>query len=220
MTAPRPAAFAFPIMVEVRNVPVLVAGGGREAPAKVKTLTALGAQVRFWSDAPAGAADFVRSPAVVTHSGNFESALLDGVRLAIVDTGDRALDRRIAAEARATSVLVNVIDDPLSCDWSAPAVLRRGDLTIAIASAGVAPALASRLRDRLRSVVGPEYGEFVAFLAEVRPRIMASGRSLAHRRRLWYELVDGPALELLRAGHDREAREAIGAAVLAWEGRS
>ncbi len=219
MTEPQPTAFAYPIMVEVRNAPVLVAGGGREAPAKVKTLTSLGAHVRLWCEAPAADWD-ARSSAVTAYSGEFQPALLDGARLAVVDTGDRELDRRIAAEARAKSVLVNVVDDPESCDWSAPAVLRRGDLTIAIASAGAAPALASRLRDQLRTVVGPEYGDFVSLLADVRPRIMATGRTLSDRRRLWYELVDGPALELLRAGRSIDAREAVAEIVLAWERRA
>lgn len=217
MTALRPAAFAFPIMVEVRDEPVFVAGGGREGTSKVKALTALGARVRLWTADPAQAGEFVDRSAVTAYSGAFDPSLLDAARLAIVDTGDRGLDRTIASAARERRVLVNVVDDPASCDWSAPAILRRGDLTVAIASAGVAPALASRLRDQLRSVVGSEYGDLVAILADVRPRIMASGRSLADRRRLWYELVDGPALDHLRAGRDRQARDAINGAVEAWE---
>jgi siroheme synthase-like protein len=219
MTAVRPSAFAFPIMVEVRDVPVFVAGGGREALAKVRALTALGARVVLWIADPGLAREPADQQAVTAHFGDFSQDLLEGARIAIVDTGDRELDRLIASEARACNVLVNVVDDPAACDWSAPAILRRGDLTIAIASAGIAPALASRLRDRLRSAIGPEYGDLVAMFAEVRPRIMASGRSFTDRRRLWYELVDGPALELLRAGKDREAGEAIRVAVGAWEAR-
>jgi len=219
MTAIRPSAFGFPIMVEVRDTPVFVAGGGREAPAKVRALAVLGARVVLWTADPGLAGEPVDQLAVTAHSGAFAQDLLEGARIAIVDTGDRDLDRRIASDARARHVLVNVVDDPGSCDWSAPAILRRGDLTIAIASAGIAPALASRLRDRLRSAIGPEYGDLVAMFAEVRPRIMASGRSLTDRRRLWYELVDGPALELLRAGKARDAREAIRVAIGVWEAR-
>jgi siroheme synthase-like protein len=173
----------------------------------------------LWTGDPAAAGDLVDRAAVTAHSGAFEPDLLNGTRIAIVDTGNRQLDRQIASEARARQVLVNVVDDPTACDWSAPAILRRGDLTIAIASAGIAPALASRLRDRLRSVIGPEYGELVSIFGEVRPRILASGRSFTDRRRLWYALVDGPALELLRAGQGREAREAVRTAVSAWEAR-
>ncbi|MCI0584857.1 MAG: bifunctional precorrin-2 dehydrogenase/sirohydrochlorin ferrochelatase [Chloroflexi bacterium] len=217
MTARPPGPFGFPIMVEVRDVPVFVAGGGREAAGKVKALAGLGAKVRLWVADQALASEPGDRTALPAHSGPFDPALLDGARLAIIDTGDRALDRRIAGEARRHQVLVNVVDDPESCDWSAPAILRRGDLTIAIATAGVAPALASRLRDQLRDVVGPEYRDLVDIFAEMRPRIMASGRSLADRRRLWYSLVDGQALDHLRAGRGREARDAISGAIESWE---
>lgn len=218
MTAPRPGAFGFPIMVEVSDALVFVAGGGREAPTKVKALGALGARVVLWLADPTVAEAPADRGAATIHTGAFDASLLEGARLAIVDTGDRVLDRQIAAEASRRKVLVNVVDDPDTCDWSAPAILRRGDLTIAIASAGVAPALASRLRDQLRGFVGPEYGDLVAIFADVRPRIAASGRSFADRRRLWYELVDGPALDHLRAARAYEAREAIETAIAMWAG--
>ena len=137
--------------------------------------------------------------------------------LAIIATGDRTLDRRIATEARARGVLVNTVDDIPFCDWSAPAILRHADLTIAIGTAGFAPALAARLRDRLRDLIGPEYGELLDIFRRVRPRIMASGRSFADRRRLWYELVDGPALDHIRAGRADDARQSVDGAIDAWE---
>ena len=73
-------------------------------------------------------------------------------------------------------VLVNTVDDIPACDWSAPAILRRGDLTIAVATGGIAPALAVRLRDRIAEV-RPAHGELLALFGELRPEIMATGRS-------------------------------------------
>ena len=108
------------------------------------------------------------------------------------------------------------MDDIPNCDWSAPAILRRGDLTIAIGTGGIAPALAVRLRDRAARDVGPEYGALLALFGEVRPRIMATGRSFRDRRRLWYGLVDGPALGLLRDGDEPAARRAVEEAIDAW----
>jgi siroheme synthase (precorrin-2 oxidase/ferrochelatase) len=74
------------------------------------------------------------------------------------------------------------------------------------------------LRDRIaEDVIGPEYAELVELFGEARPRIMASGRSFAERRRLWYALVDGPAIHLLREGRGAEARAAVDGAITAWE---
>jgi siroheme synthase-like protein len=188
------------MFLEVRDRVVLVAGDGPEARHKAASLADLGARVRRWIPA----------------EGPFQPALLDDALLAIVNTGDRVLDRQIAADARSRRVLVNTVDDIPACDWSAPAILRRGDLTIAVATSGVAPALAVRLRDRVAGEVGPAYGELLALFGELRPEIMATGRSFRDRRRLWYELVDGPALELVEAGEVEGARAALRAQVDAW----
>jgi siroheme synthase-like protein len=202
-TATRTAgAFAYPVFIEVRDRVVLVAGDGAEAKHKAATLAELGAAVRRWSPA----------------DGPFVPDLLDDALLAIVNTGDRVLDRQIAAEARSRRVLVNTVDDIPACDWSAPAILRRGDLTIAVATGGVAPALAVRLRDRFAEEVGPPHGELLALFGELRPEIMATGRSFRDRRRLWYELVDGPALAMLEAGDLDGARLALRSQVDAWLG--
>jgi siroheme synthase-like protein len=212
-----PGPFGFPIMVDVREQPVFVAGGGREAASKASTLAALGARVTVWADDHRETRALADRPGIVLTDGAFDPASLDGARLAIVGTGRAEVDRPIATEARARGVLVNTVDDTPYCDWSAPAILRRGDLTIAIGTAGFAPALATRLRDRLREVIGPEHGQLLDIFRDVRPRIMASGRSFADRRRLWYELVDGPALEQLRAGGSDDARRSIDDAIAAWE---
>ena len=170
------------------------AGGRRRGRGQAQggTLAELGAVVRRWTPAEA-----------------IEPALLDDALLAIVNTGDRVLDRQIAADARSRRVLVNTVDDIPACDWSAPAILRRGDLTIAVATGGIAPALAVRLRDRIAEEVRPAHGELLALFGELRPEIMATGRSFRDRRTLWYELVDGPALGLLEAGDTEGARQAL-----------
>jgi siroheme synthase-like protein len=217
MTSRRPGPFGYPIMIDVREQRVFVAGGGREAASKAKALAALGARVELWAEVHRETADLAARPEVSLRDGAFDQSLLDGTRLAIVNTGQVKLDRQIATAARGRGVLVNTVDDIPYCDWSTPAILRRGDLTVAIGTAGVAPALAARLRDQLRSVVGPEYAEFLAVLGDVRPRIMASGRSFADRRRLWYALVDGPALDLLRESRSADARAAIEQAIETWE---
>lgn len=213
-------AFAFPIMVEVRGIPVFVAGGGREARTKARALADLGAIVRFWTrewpdNEVAGGG--TGSGRIEARSGNFDPHDLVGARLAIVDTGDRALDRTIAQAARDRGVLVNTVDDVPGCDWSAPAILRRGALTVTVATGGVAPAVAVRVRDAIGAAVGPEYGALLEVLADVRPRIAASGRSFSDRRRLWYALADGPALALLRDGLDAEALATIDTQLAQWE---
>ena len=214
-------AFAFPIFVEVRGRRVLVAAGGREANAKARTLAGLGALVTAWAPEPGSTRRLETIDGITLVHGEFRPDLLAGAILAVVGTGDRDLDHRVAAVARERGVLVNTVDDIPWCDWSAPAVLRRGGLTVAIGTGGVAPALAVRLRDRIEEeLLGPEFADLLELFAEVRPEIMASGRPFADRRALWYDLVDGPAVEHLRAGRHAAARAAVADAVAAWEARA
>jgi precorrin-2 dehydrogenase/sirohydrochlorin ferrochelatase len=216
---PDPAPFGFPIMLEVRGRRAVVAGGGREPAGKAGSLADLGAEVVVWAEVHRQTSALEGSRGIELRSGPYDPAILDGALLAIVGTGDRELDHRIATDAREQRVLVNTVDDIPYCDWSAPALVRRGDLTISVASAGFAPALAVRVRDAIGELVGSEYGELLAILATLRPRIMATGEPFASRRRLWYELVDGPAFDLIRDGDVDGAQAQLERVVADWEGR-
>jgi precorrin-2 dehydrogenase / sirohydrochlorin ferrochelatase len=213
---PSESAFAFPVFLEVRNRTVFVAGGGHETTSKAATLAGLGARVRVWATDHHQTAALGNVPGVELCGGPFDANLLERAFLAIVGTGDRSLDRWIATEARTRGILVNTVDDIPFCDFSMPAVLRRGGLTVAFGTGGIAPALAVRLRDGLAEELGDEYAELLALLGELRPRIMATGRTFADRRRLWYELIDGPAIVELRAGRPEEARRVLDETVEAW----
>jgi siroheme synthase-like protein len=215
---PVPAPFAFPIMLEVRGRRAVVAGGGREPADKARSLAGLGADVVVWAEHHRETAALQGGAGIELRSGPFDPAILDDALLAIVGTGNRDVDHQIATAARQRRVLVNTVDDIPYCDWSAPAILRRGDLTISIATAGIAPALAVRIRDRISEMIGPEHGELLGILATLRRRIAATGKPFASRRRLWYALVDGAALELIRSGEPAEARVELERVVSSWEG--
>jgi len=74
------------------------------------------------------------------------------------------------------------------------------------------------VRDLIGEVIGAEYGELLALLAELRPAITGSGRPFGERRRFWYELVDGPALDATRNGDTAAAREALAGRLADWLG--
>jgi precorrin-2 dehydrogenase/sirohydrochlorin ferrochelatase len=93
---------------------------------------------------------------------------------------------------------VNTADEPALCDFIMPAVVRRGELTVAISTGGTSPALASRLRQEFSQMVGPEYTRLVELLARVRPEIRERIHNARDRRALHYRVLDSDVLACLK----------------------
>jgi siroheme synthase (precorrin-2 oxidase/ferrochelatase) len=70
-----------------------------------------------------------------------------------------------------------------------PAVVRRGDLQVAIGTEGYCPAYASHLRKRLERVVTEEHGQFLAELEALRKRLFKAVLDPAGRKGLLGQLV-------------------------------
>lgn len=201
----------YPVYLDLRGRRCVVVGGGAVALQKSRELRDAGAIVTVIS----------RQPSAELHAAAAEGRLalerrdyvegdLEGAFLVFAERGDDALLARVFAEAEARGIFCNAQDRLPYCSMIAPAVLRRGDLTVAISTAGRAPALAVRLRDELAARLGPEYAELLELAAALRPRIAESVPDFDERRQRWYALVDSDVLELLREGrrHDAAARAA------------
>jgi len=99
------------------------------------------------------------------------------------------------------------VDDPACCTFIAPAIVRRGDLTVAISTGGKAPALAVRLRQQLERALGDEYARFLELAGALRTPLTERYPDFEERKTRWYRLVDSEVLELLREGQDGKAQQ-------------
>jgi precorrin-2 dehydrogenase/sirohydrochlorin ferrochelatase len=120
---------------------------------------------------------------------------LDGTLLAIVATASRALNGSIYREAQRRGVLCNVVDDPEYCDFYYPAVVRRGDLQIAISTNGQSPSLAQKLRQQLERQFGPGYARWIAELGETRRLVLASSLDAERKSALLHSLASREAVK-------------------------
>jgi precorrin-2 dehydrogenase/sirohydrochlorin ferrochelatase len=185
----------------------VVVGGGEIASRKVVGLLRAGASVtvvapRLAPDLAArAAAGEVRHVAREHADGDLEHAFL-----AVAATDSVAVQRRVAEEAGRRRVLLNVVDAPELSSFIAPALLERGELQVAVSTAGAAPALAARLRDRIAEVVGPEWGEAVRLLRGVRERLRRERRTASERQRILRDLSADLARRLRAGDRDGVAR--------------
>ncbi len=130
---------------------------------------------------------------------------LDGAFLCVASSDDPSERTRIARVARTHGVLVNVMDDIPNCDWAAPALVRRGELAIAISTGGASPALAKKLRVQLSERFGEGWADVLAVLRAVREETLPFLPDLGERAARWNRALDvDEAAELIRNGRGDE----------------
>jgi precorrin-2 dehydrogenase / sirohydrochlorin ferrochelatase len=186
----------FPMFLKLAGKQCLVVGAGKVGEPKIGGLIYTGArihvvaieasgQVHDWADA--GKIDLELRP--------FSESDLDGKFLAVAATASESLNKLIYSEAQRRGVLCNVVDVPEYCDFFYPAVVRRGDLQIAISTAGQSPSLAQKIRQQLERQFGEGYAEWVEQLGETRRLILASDLDQAAKWELLHSLASREAFE-------------------------
>ena len=198
----------YPVTLVDLEQGAIVIGGGDVATRKVQGLLDAGACVtviapQFTPELE----DLARAQRIAALRRAYQAGDLCDARVVIAATDDPQVNQAVYDEARTRGILVNVADDPAHCTFHVPAVIRRGQIAIAISTGGTSPALAKHLRHEIEQTIGAEYELLARLLAELRPRVQA--RVPRERREaLWHELID-VALPLLRAGDESAARKKI-----------
>jgi uroporphyrin-III C-methyltransferase/precorrin-2 dehydrogenase/sirohydrochlorin ferrochelatase len=200
----------FPLFANLHRKRVLVVGAGQVAERKIERLLGTGADIIVGAhNISPGVAELAERGHVTLERGGYQTTWLNGTWLVIAATGDTELNRRIAHDARERHILINVVDDPALCSFQVPSTVERGPLSIAISSAGHAPVIARRLRERLETLVSHSIGELVSLAARHRASIRTALPEL-HQRRAFYDwLLDGPVLRSLEARQPSRAEEIL-----------
>ena len=200
----------YPVYIELREQPCIVIGGGKIAEGKVEGLLAARANVTVISpNLTVHLRDLVKEKQITYIARTYQPGDLTGAFMVICATDQAETNHQVWQEASANRQLVNVVDDTPRCNFIAPSILRKGDLTVAISTSGKAPALAVRLKERLQRELGPEYERFLELAGELREPLARNIPDFETRKALWYEIVDSEILDVLARGDESAAREII-----------
>lgn len=195
----------FPMFMKLEGRRCLVVGAGKVGEPKIGGLIDTGASIHVVAQE---ASDAVRQWAsegkISLDLRAFADRDLEGTLLAVVATASRALNRSIYQEAQRRGVLCNVVDVPEYCDFYYPAVVRRGDLQIAISTNGQSPSLSQKLRQQLERQFSPGYAQWVAELGETRRLVLASDLDPERKRDLLQSLASREALNAALAEQSRK----------------
>lgn len=200
----------YPVYIQLREQPCVVIGGGKIAEGKVEGLLAAQANVTVISpDLTPYLQQLVEEKQINYLARTYQPGDLTDAFMVICATDQAEINHQVWQQASANRQLVNVVDDTPRCNFIAPSILRKGDLTVAISTSGKAPALAVRLKERLQRELGPEYERFLELAGELREPLARQVPDFETRKALWYEIVDSEILDVLARGDEVAAREII-----------
>ncbi len=180
----------YPVFLEVKDKRVLLIGGGSVAFRKAKTLVDCGARLVI-------VADKINDNLFALCKGNkvelirskYSKQYLAESVIVIAATDDYELNKKIYKHCQELEILCNVVDQPELCDFFVPAVVRRGDLQIAIGTEGNCPAYAGHIRKKLEKMFTEKNGEFLKELEKIRQRLLAEIDNEVIRKAILSELV-------------------------------
>jgi len=190
--------------------PALVVGAGTIAARKIEGLLDAGAAVRVV--APRVCDEVARLAAagrIVLERRAFAEGAVAGALLVVAATDDEAVNAAVSRDATAAGVLVNVVDRPALCTFTIPAVVRRGALTLAVATEGQCPACARAIREELERRYGPEYGAVLQLLGRARAHLRAAGWDSPRIQATLAELWRADIVDCVRRGDEARIRRLL-----------
>ena len=198
----------YPVYLNLTGKKCVVIGGGPIAEDKVAKLQDAKAEVILISptvtpalQAWAQAGDFEWQQREYQHGD------LDGAFLGIASTNNREVNQEIFQEAERLAILMNVVDDPDQCTFIAPAIVQRGQVTLAISTGGASPALARKLRETLTKDSALDWADLAGVLASARKEVKARGLTIDSQR--WQCCITNELLELAQSGQEELALSSL-----------
>jgi precorrin-2 dehydrogenase / sirohydrochlorin ferrochelatase len=188
----------YPILLNLQGRLTVVVGGGAVGLRKVRGLLDAGARVRLLE--PRGCS--LKAAGLEVLRRSYRAGDLHGAMLVFIATADRQVNAAVRQEARAAGILVNDAAAPAQGDFSLPAVLRRGELLVAVGSGGRSPALAGCVRDLLAAQIGEEWGVVLELIAAWRQKHLTAGEKTEYNSRVLRQLLNAGLPALIASGDE------------------
>jgi len=200
----------FPAFLDLRGRLAIVVGGGEVAFRKVESLLAAGAKVRVIAPQMHRGLELLESRGEIELCrGVYQPGDLTGAMVVVAASSETDVNREVWGEASERNQLVNVVDVPELCNFIVPSIIKRDELTLAISTGGLSPALAKRMRQKLEEVLVPEYGPFLRMLGTLRTRVRQELPLPVQREAFWGEVVNSDAFDLFRRKGEAECLQRI-----------
>ena len=163
----------FPFFIDLTGKEGLIVGGGTVALRKVEKLLPYGPHLTV--AAPEVLPELDSCPELTLLRRPFVPELLENKAFVIAATDDAAVNCEISALCQERGIPVNVVDDPEACTFLFPALVKRGDVSVGISTAGASPTAAVWLKQQVEGLIPERMEAILDYLSEVRPVVKAAG---------------------------------------------
>ena len=199
-----------PIFTKLDNKPVLVVGGGEVALRKCRAFLKARASVTlvapwFCDELK----EHAHNDEVTLIDAYFDESHLDGKMLVIAATDRDEVNNNVFELANARNVFVNVVDDQPKCTFIFPSIVDRDPITIAISSAGTAPVLARRLREKLETLIPHHIGPLATLVGGFRDKVKKRFKHFSDRRQFWEGVFDSSVVSKVQTGDTQAAQQQL-----------
>ncbi|GAC1437978.1 MAG: hypothetical protein NVSMB63_00750 [Sediminibacterium sp.] len=165
----------FPVFLKLEKLRLLIVGGGHFALESLHAVLNNSAETCIKLIAPAISEEIQK---LIVQHGNisflqksYDSNDLLDIDVVIVAVNDKAVSEQIQSDARKRKLLINVADQPELCDFYLSAVVKKGDLKIAISTNGKSPAIAKRLKEILNEIFPDEIHDVLSNMQQIGHRL-------------------------------------------------
>lgn len=200
----------YPLALDLATKEVLVVGGGSVAERKAQSLLESKAEVTVVSPKLTSRLQEQADKGLISYKKrNYRTTDIEGKFLVIGATDNFEVNRKIAEDGLERNLLINIVDQPEISNFNVPAVIRQGSLCLSISTAGKSPALSGRIRRELEEKFGPEYGEFLELMGNLRAEIISKVDDINERRRIFKELAYSKVIDYIRVEDYQRVEELL-----------
>lgn len=188
----------YPLFLDISGKSCIVTGGGKIAERKVVMLLKFNAEVKVISPKINGAlSKLLESGKIKVIEREYKDGDLNEASLVFAATNKKEINERIKNEAALKGILVNVVDDPVLCDFIVPSIVKKGPIVIAISTSGVLPSLSKKLRKEISEHISEDYIKYVQIVGNFRKLLIETVKDKKKRAEIMAEINMADMKELI-----------------------
>ena len=163
----------FPFFINLENVQGYVIGSGEHAQEKIEKLKPYHPKLKLISE------------------DDFRAVCLEEKPFYVIVAGKNSeINHQIANFCRERNILVNVVDDPVYCDFLFPSLITHGNLSIGICTGGASPTAGMLIKKQVEEQLPDRIEEILDFLQEKRPVIYQAFENKKQRFFIYHRLTE------------------------------